>query len=262
MTSFLKVNNLKLPAGSGVQVWSAPIVADAEWQFGQGAGNGLTDMTGNGHVLTAVGSPSWVTNGIQFGNNNAGYQTDMLESVDMSYVVVAAVPAGTGPDTSQVRFAGTFSGGGSARVGASVGLALSAVSTANPNGQEGYAGFVALNSTTVAPFGTVNYGPLTRKTELRFMGLSIDSVNGKLIKHMPKYDAATPVEIPTDGLSGRPLHTSNIRIGAWINPGDAGGFGAYQILHVGIWKKALTSAQIAAEYRRLKDLYTGTYGAI
>ena len=262
MTSFLKVNNLQLPAGSGIQVWSAPVLADAEWQFGQGSANGLTDMSGHGHALTAVGSPSWVTNGIQFGNNNAGYATDMHETPSITYAVVAAVPAGAGPDTSQTRFAGTFSGGGSARVGASVGLTLNAASTANPNGQEGYGGFVALNSTTVAPFGTVNYGPLSRKTELRFMGLSIDAAGGKIIKHMPKYDSAVPVEIPTDGLAQRPLHANTIRIGAWENPGDAGGYGAYQILHVGIWLHALTSAELAAEYRRLKDMYASAYGLI
>lgn len=200
--------------------------------------NYLQDLSGNGNNLTAIGSPV-VRDGYAVGNGAVGFNTPILETLNMTLIVVYRRKAG---DTNFGFGAGNYSNGPHKGLSTFIEGISGVVNTqvCTKLGGESVNSIVTLDTIPVA------------ESNFTFHALSLDATNSIVISGRPLDKLSSLTFTPTS-LSNRILGGSNhpFKIIATLDSRPMW-TAEMHVAEVLIYNRALSFAEITEQYKKSK----------
>lgn len=252
---------------------SLPIVAPlvrsglvAAWRLYSGESS-LYDLSGNGHRLTAVGSPEWTENGVTVGQNDY-FVSDVPDSLNRTIIVVSRpvlLEDGSASDSPAVGNRATINGEsyglGIWHNGTTSVQNLNMITTGPDSNDDLVGNTNTFGGSRPRPAGA---GPM----ELAFAAVSYDASNNRTIGRAPRYNvAATSIDwdsaSPYPQLGERPLTLPDGEPN-WLRIGNEPGNGSLNaqsvVCEVLIYDGVLSEAQILEQYDYSKAFYSDVFG--
>jgi hypothetical protein len=224
----------------------------AGWRFS--GSTPLADLSGNGHVLSAQGTPSQTDHYIS-GNKTNGYVTDISDALTHTIMCVGRLKGVTNDYSmlvSSLRQSSSANGIGS-------GLILSSNSGSNISRDTGVIGNTAYNAALAASVPG-QAGTYADRLNFRFTALVIDGVAGTAKLFQPKI-SSIPITVSASAIGTRTVAGRIFRIGSWSDPTDLSNAGEYEIAEALFYNRAVSDSEVLTQYTRSKNYMAG-YGDV
>lgn len=199
--------------------------------------NGLVDLSGNGYNLTPIGNPTIKENGF-VGDKNNGYNTGLLETVNLTYMAVYKVP----PETVSIGgfIMGCFQPSPAAMGSSMYSLAGSGTTQPITAQTKATASNANIDTTVNAPAGVYT-----------FVAMVVNAATNEVSIYIPKEDLLTK-KSPTSGTIASRVLGSNNTVKLVAGTQTMEWLSKIELAEAAIYDKALTSEQIMQQYEKSK----------